>query len=100
MRLVRMPMEAAIARFCVTARISSPKRVKRNRASKPMKMSKVKTMIHSRLYVTVIRPRSNDPLIHEGLPTSLLVGPKTVRTPCCRISDSPQVASSVSSGRP
>ena len=49
MRLVRMPIEAAIARFCVTARISRPKRVKRSSASKPAKMSRVKTMIHSRL---------------------------------------------------
>ena len=32
MRAVRMPIEAAIARFCVTARISSPSRVKRNSA--------------------------------------------------------------------
>ena len=31
--------------------------------------------------------------------TGLLVGPKAVRTACCRISDRPQVASSVSSGR-
>jgi hypothetical protein len=35
-----------------------------------------------------------------GLPTSRLVGPKMVRTACCRISDTPQVASRVSSGRP
>ena len=27
MRLVLMPMDAAMARFCVTARISRPKRV-------------------------------------------------------------------------
>ena len=32
MRLVRMPIEAAIARFCVTARISRPRRVKRRSA--------------------------------------------------------------------
>src|SRR3972149_4962162 len=45
-------------------------------------------------------PKSKAPLIQDGLPTSLLVGPKMVRTTCCRISDRPQVASSVSSGRP
>ena len=57
-------------------------------------------MIQRRLYVMVIPPRSKAPLIQEGLPTSLLVGPKMVRTACCRISDRPQVASSVSRGRP
>ena len=49
MRPVRIPIDAAIARFCVTARISSPRRVKRSSPSKPTKMSSVKTMIHSRL---------------------------------------------------
>ena len=33
MRAVRMPIAAAIARFCVTARISRPSRVKRSSAS-------------------------------------------------------------------
>ena len=35
-----------------------------------------------------------------GAPTSRLVGPNEVRTACCRIRLMPQVASSVSSGRP
>ena len=39
-------------------------------------------------------------IIQEGVPTSLLVGPKAVRTACCRTSERPQVARSVSSGRP
>ena len=34
-RAVRMPIDAAIARFCVTARISRPSRVKRSRPSRP-----------------------------------------------------------------
>ena len=50
--------------------------------------------------VMVICPTSKAPLIHDGLPTSRLLGPNVVRTACCRISDRPQVASSVSSGRP
>ena len=57
-------------------------------------------MIQSRLYVTVIPPSSKAPLIQDGLPTSLLVGPKIVRTTCCRMSDRPHVASNVSRGRP
>ena len=40
------------------------------------------------------------PLIHEGLPTSRLVGPKAVRTACWITSERPQVASRVSNGRP
>ena len=44
--------------------------------------------------------RSKAPLMKDGLPTSRLFGPKIVRTACCRSSDRPQVASSVSSGRP
>ena len=38
--------------------------------------------------------------MNDGLPTSRLFGPNVVRTACCKISESPQVASSVSSGRP
>ena len=49
MRLVRMPIEAAMARFCVTARISRPRCVKRSSASSSTKTSIVKTMIQSRL---------------------------------------------------
>ena len=45
-------------------------------------------------------PSWKAPDIQDGLPTSRLVGPKIVRTACCRTSDRPQVASSVSSGRP
>ncbi|MNU56981.1 hypothetical protein D3C71_460890 [compost metagenome] len=45
-------------------------------------------------------PSGKEPDIHDGLPTSWLVGPKIVRIACCRMSDTPQVASSVSSGRP
>ncbi len=59
------------------------------------------TMIQTRLQVMVSWPISKRaPDIQDGLPTSRLVGPKMVRTACCRISETPQVASSVSSGRP
>ena len=49
MRAVRMPIEAAIWRFCVTARISSPSRVKRNSPSSATNTASVNTMIHIRL---------------------------------------------------
>ena len=57
-------------------------------------------MIHSRFQVIASWPSSNAPDIQDGLATSRLVGPKMVRTACCRISETPHVASSVSSGRP
>ena len=43
---------------------------------------------------------SMPPDIHDGLATSTFCGPKIVRAAWIRISDRPQVASSVSSGRP
>ena len=54
----------------------------------------------SRLYVTVTPPHCVAPLIQAGVPTSRLLAPNTLRTACCNTSDRPQVASSVSSGRP
>ena len=48
----------------------------------------------------VMPPKSNAPLIQDGLPTSRLFGPNVVRTACCRINDRPHVASNVSSGLP
>ena len=57
-------------------------------------------MMQNRFQVIVISPSWKAPDIQEGLPTSRLVGPKIVRTACCRIRLTPQVASNVSSGRP
>ena len=97
---VRMPMALAMARFWVTARICRPKRVKRSTTSSRTNTAAAKTMIHMRLLVIVRLPKLKAPDIHDGLPTSRLFGPKMVRTVCCRMSETPQVASSVSSGRP
>ena len=68
--------------------------------SRTKNTASAKTMIHRRFQVIESWPISKEPDIQDGLPTSRLVGPKMVRTACCRISDTPQVASSVSSGRP
>ena len=57
-------------------------------------------MIHSRFQVMVSPPSWKAPDMKFGAPTSRLVGPKAVRTACCRIRLMPQVASRVSSGRP
>jgi len=48
-RLVRIPIEAAMGRFWVTARISSPKRVKRSNASSAINTASAKQIIHKRL---------------------------------------------------
>ena len=71
-----------------------------NTKSSAAKTASAKATIHSRFQVIAICPRSNEPDIQDGLPTSRLVGPKIERTPCCSTSDTPHVASSVSSGRP
>ena len=57
-------------------------------------------MIHMRFQVIVSPPSWKAPDMKCGAPTSRLAAPKVVRTACCRIRLMPQVASSVSSGRP
>ena len=57
-------------------------------------------MIHKRSVVIDRPPTSNAPDMKAGALTWRLLAPKMVRTACCRISETPQVASSVSSGRP
>ena len=57
-------------------------------------------MIHMRPEPIDRPPSWNEPDMNAGAVTSRLLAPKIVRTNCCRISDTPQVASSVSSGRP
>ena len=97
---VRMPIAAAIRRFCVTARMRRPSDVRLSANSSPENTTSAKTMIQSRFQVTCIIPTLKAPDIQSGLPTCRFVGPKIVRTACCRISDTPKVASKVSSGRP
>jgi hypothetical protein len=48
-REVAMPIEAAIRRFCVTARISRPRLVKRSINSSSANTASVNTTIQSRL---------------------------------------------------
>ncbi len=57
-------------------------------------------MIQTRLQVSATPRISTEPDMKDGFITSRFVGPKSERTACCRISDTPQVASRVSSGRP
>ena len=63
--------------------------------------SAAKAMITIRLHgstMPVIATKPPD--IHDGFSTCTFCAPKTVRTACIRIRLMPQVASSVSSGRP
>ena len=90
---VRMPITAAMRRFCVTARIERPSPPQRNVAIRAPSTSAANRMIQSRFTVSVRPPSATEPLIHAGELTSWLVGPKMLRTACCRIRLSPQVAS-------
>ena len=94
-----MPIDAAMRRFCVTARICRPNGVARSTSCSPTKTSAESTMIQSRLVVIDRPPSSNAPDMNGGLLTWRLLAPNRLRTNCCRMSDTPQVASSVSSGR-
>ena len=50
--------------------------------------------------VIAVPPSESAPLSHGGAVTSTPIGPKMLRAACCKIRLTPQVASSVSSGRP
>jgi hypothetical protein len=92
-------MDEAMRRFCVTARICRPKA---ERFSTPAAREHGQREDDDPEAVPGDGQAAElEGARHpEGLPTSRLVGPKIERTACCRISDTPQVASSVSSGRP
>ena len=101
MRAVAMPMAEAIGRFCATARILKAElAAPQDRASAPSTIRQ-KAMIASRFQVTMKPPvTAKPPVIQPGLITSLFGAPKIERTACCSTRLMPQVASSVSSGRP
>ena len=100
-RAVRMPMAAAMSRFCVTARMCRPKVVLRSTSARAPSTTKQKTRMTMRFQVMVMPPmNSKPPVIQDGFDTSLFGAPKMVRTSCCRMRLTPQVASRVSSGRP
>ena len=97
---VRMPMEAAIRRFCVTARTLSPRLVRFSRSRSARKTPSANSTMAMRFHVSVTPATPIEPCSQSGVETSRFVGPKAVRTACCRMRLTPQVASSVSSGRP
>ncbi len=100
MRPAEIPIAEAMRRFCVTARIRRPKGVARRTSCSAMKTMTVNKMIHMRPAVISRPPSAKDPDMKGGAATGRLSAPNTVRTSCWSTSETPQVASSVSSGRP
>ncbi|MDT4823881.1 hypothetical protein FQZ97_571210 [compost metagenome] len=101
MRAVFTPMHEAIGRFCVTPRTNRPRRVLPMSQPIASSTSAAKTMMQMRFHgsvtlLSIVKP----PLIQPGFSTPTFCAPKSERTSCCSIRLMPQVASSVSSGRP
>ena len=71
-RAVEMPIDAAMRRFCVTARICRPNGVARRTSCSPMKTTAESTMIQSRL-VVIDRPAELERARHEGRVADLAV---------------------------
>ena len=88
-------------RFCVTPRTNRPSRVRAISSATPPSTSAAKAMIAIRLYgSTRLLITSTPPDSHVGFSTGTFCAPKIERTACCSTRLMPQVASSVSSGRP
>ena len=88
-------------RFCVTARTNRPSRVRVSSSHDAAARSAAKAMITMRLHgSTTLVMISMPPDIHDGFSTCTFCAPKIVRTAWIRMRLMPQVASSVSSGRP
>ena len=95
------PIARAMARFCDTALMCSPRRVRVITMNRAAKTSIVKRTMDSRL--TVIASASliwSVPLIQAGVSTDRLFAEKIDRTSCCNTRLTPNVARRVSSGRP
>ncbi len=67
---VLMPIDEAMRRLAVTARICRPQGVRFMTKSSRKKTASEKASIQSRFQVTDNSPMSNAPDIHDGLPTS------------------------------
>ena len=85
-RPVRMPMAAAMRRFCVTARICRPS----GAADQHEEQRREDQQAEDDDPDAVVgdgEPAEIERAAHPGgLPTSRLLGPKIVRTACCRMS--------------
>ena len=100
MRSGLMPMLAAMPGFWVTARTSSPKRVRfmmnRNSARNSSASTKIATRIE---LMPITSLMVIDPSSQAGAVRGRACVPKMFLASCCGAMDTPNVASSVSSGR-
>ena len=99
-RSVGTPTAEAIGRFCVTPRTKRPSRVRLSTSATAPSTASAKPMITIRLYGSTSDPNWMPPDSQAGFSISTFCGPKIWRTAWIRIRLTPQVASSVSSGRP
>ena len=88
-------------RFCVTPRTNRPSRVRAISSATPASTSTAKAMMAMRLKGSVrLLISATPPDSQAGFSTGTFCAPNSVRTACIRTRLMPQVASSVSSGRP
>ena len=100
-RPVGTPMHEAMRRFWVTARTCRPRRVRTSRNATTASTAIEKPTIAMRFQgSTSVEVISSPPDIHDGLDNSTFWAPNSVRAACDSSSDTPKVASSVSSARP
>ncbi len=92
-------MQAAMLRFCMTARMSRPSEVLLRTSQVPTMMRAAKPMTNTRFQPKTTSLTVQFPDSHDGLDTWTLFEPKISFRTCCITSDTPQVASSDSSGR-
>src|SRR3954469_6599821 len=98
---VDTPSPPAMPRFCMTARTRSPSRVRSRRSQTMQSTATAKAMIASRLYGRTSPGMAfTPPDIQGGFATSTFCAPKIPRTIWMKRRLAPQVARSVSSGRP
>ena len=101
MRAVGTPTQAAMSRFWVTPRMKRPSRVFESSIHIPTSTAAAKRMMKMRLHgSTTLASTWMPPDMNAGFSTCTFCAPKRVRTAWISTRLMPQVASSVSSGRP
>ncbi|MCY1435567.1 hypothetical protein D9M71_516660 [compost metagenome] len=100
-RPVGTPQQAAMLRFCVTARTFRPRRVRFSSSQVSTSTQRAKPMMTMRFHgSTRLGSTWMPPDSHAGLATSTFCAPNSTRTSWISTRLMPQVASRVSSGRP
>ena len=92
-------MQAAMLRFCMTARMSRPSGVLLRTSQVATMISTANPMTNTRFQPKMTSLTVQFPDSQAGLETCTLFAPKIRRNNCWSTSEMPQVASSDSSGR-